>query len=113
MLLSRSQIMPDSHRFDREPAEGSREVVEHELKKSGPPPSPSGASAGPEDGDVFDMAREDIEGRGDEPSAPPEEATEHPPSGPHASPDLTNEEATPGAGTLPDPDQTDVEAVSS
>jgi hypothetical protein len=31
------------------------------------------------------------------------EVEKRPPAGPHADPALTNEEATPGAGTLPDP----------
>lgn len=105
--------MLDSHRFDREPAEGSREVVEHELKESGPTP-PSGTSAKrAEDGDVFDKARDDIEGQRDEPSSLSREAAKRPASGPHARPELTNEDATPGAGTLPDPDETEVEATSS
>ena len=34
-----------------------------------------------------------------------EEATaERPAAGPHAKPDLTNKDATPGAGVLPDPE---------
>ncbi len=33
-----------------------------------------------------------------------DEAGKKPSAGPHADPALTNEEATPGAGTLPDPD---------
>ncbi|MCQ8783806.1 hypothetical protein [Mangrovibrevibacter kandeliae] len=31
--------------------------------------------------------------------------TKAPPAGPHAKPELTNPDATPGAGTLPDPDE--------
>lgn len=32
-----------------------------------------------------------------------------PPAGPHAKPELTNPDATPGAGSLPDPDAKDVD----
>jgi hypothetical protein len=43
------------------------------------------------------------------PPEPPREETtpspERPAAGPHAKPELTNPEATPGAGLLPDPDE--------
>lgn len=49
-----------------------------------------------------DDARKDVSkkdtSKKDDPTGKP------PPAGPHADPSLTNEEATPGAGTLPDPD---------
>ncbi|MEF2072237.1 hypothetical protein [Consotaella aegiceratis] len=32
----------------------------------------------------------------------PAKMSDAPPEGPHAKPELTNEDATPGAGTLPD-----------
>ncbi|MFD2237775.1 hypothetical protein [Aureimonas populi] len=35
-----------------------------------------------------------------------------PPAGPHAKPDLTDNEKTPGAGSLPDPADDDQDAVS-
>lgn len=40
--------------------------------------------------------------------------TKHPPAGPHSKPELTDEEKTPGAGTLPDVNEDDVgDAASS
>lgn len=45
---------------------------------------------------------------GDEPAAQtkgePASGPQTPPAGPHAKPELTNADATPGAGALPDPD---------
>jgi len=105
--------MPGSHRFDTDPAEASREVVEHELRKSGTAPSLETPAEQPEGGDVFAKAHNDIEGRRNEPSSLSEQAVQRPGSGPHARPELTNKEATPGAGTLPDPDKEEVEAISS
>ena len=34
----------------------------------------------------------------------PDASPQRPPAGPHAKPELTNRDATPGAGLLPDPD---------
>lgn len=40
-----------------------------------------------------------------EPCGAGETAAEPPPAGPHAKPELTNPQATPGAGLLPDPEE--------
>lgn len=55
---------------------------------------------------AYQQARDEIEGR--KPNPPPAVADETtPPAGPHAAPELTNDAATPGAGTLPDGEQGD------
>lgn len=45
----------------------------------------------------------------EKPSPPPLEkdraSPDQPPAGPHAKPELTNPDSTPGSGLLPDPDQ--------
>jgi hypothetical protein len=52
-------------------------------------------------------ARREIEGRsrpaGTSDRGAPAPSEEHPPAGPHARSDMTNPEATPGAGTLTPP----------
>lgn len=62
-----------------------------------------------DDGSRIDKANAPNGGRKGGPREPrqrgrAESARKPPPAGPHADPSLTNEEATPGAGTLPPPD---------
>lgn len=55
----------------------------------------------------FDKAgQEEIEGRKGEPEDAPDQP-KAPPAGPHAEPSLTNPDATPGTGSLPDPTSDD------
>ena len=53
---------------------------------------------GPRESNVSEQDRDSHPSRGDDRHHPGSEAS----AGPHAQPSLTNEDATPGAGTLPD-----------
>lgn len=52
--------------------------------------------------DTADKDAQDTDAAGGQRPAP---SPERPAAGPHAKPELTNPEATPGAGLLPDPDE--------
>lgn len=58
------------------------------------------------------MAADDAERREDEAKVERERAKTTPPAGPHADPRLTNEEATPGTGSLPDPTDGETDPAS-
>ncbi len=60
-----------------------------------------------------DAAGRDEERKETDQDRDPAQKPAYPPAGPHAKPSLTNEEATPGAGTLPSEDDEGDAAVSS
>jgi len=68
----------------------------------GEKPDPKAAARKPQDGQ--DRPGLDLGGANDRGG---QAAEELPAAGPHADPDLTNDQATPGAGTLPDAGDSD------
>lgn len=44
--------------------------------------------------------------------AKPDKKKQAPPAGPHAKPELTDKDKTPGTGSLPDPSDKDQDSVS-
>ena len=74
------------------------------MNKKSPEPTDNRAPENPRFGDSHPDARpaaNDSEAA----NAPMDASRNRPPAGPHAKPELTNEESTPGSGLLPDPER--------
>ncbi len=74
--------------------------------KNTPPVPPDTRSAGIGQDKPPKAAEQDRTDGGSEFKEEPDASPQRPPAGPHAKPELTNRDATPGAGLLPDPDDT-------